>query len=143
MPDWDEYIIKASEILSVKENHQRVLGKLASDIAQQFGNESLGEFSQEIKDTHGLNIAPSTLQNYRWVYDSTHEFDLPEDLSYRTLQYIASSKKAEYWAGRINDEGLSSAEVYRLIREEKGLAGKKTTSIVCPHCGATFDHAKS
>ena len=130
--EWDERIEQASVIISSRENYQRTLGKLSYDIAAEYGVDKLNDFSNDIKERHGLSVAPSTLRNYRWVWDKTNELDLPEDLSYRTLQYIASSGRAKYWAKRIEKEGLSSPEVMRLIRMDKGLDEKKKQMTICP-----------
>lgn len=136
--EWDDLIIQASEIVSTRENYQRVLGKLAFTIAEKYGTDKLEDFSRDLKEGHGLSLSPSTLRNYLWVYQKTSNLELPEDLSYRTLQYIASSDNPENWAKRIKEEGLSSAEVFRLIREEKGLDTKKR-KVVCPDCGVIFE----
>lgn len=135
MENWDELIIQASEIISNRETYQRLLGKLSFDISEKYGADKLSDFSRDLKEGHGLTISASTLRNYLWVYKKTSPLELPEDLSYRTLQYVASSDDPEAWAKRIKDEGLSSAEIYKLIREEKGLNKKEGKTIICNNCG--------
>jgi hypothetical protein len=131
--NWEEYIRIVADAINVRENYQRSLGKVAHEITDRYGSESLKDFASEVKDTYGVSISASTLRNYRYVWERTSELDLPEDLSYRTLQYIASSENPKKWEKRINEEGLSSPEVYKLIREEKGL-DKKVKKVECPHC---------
>jgi hypothetical protein len=139
MVDWETYLVHASDLIENREKYQRILGRLSYDISKEFGPDKLSDFSRDLKEGYGLQISASTLKNYKWVYDKTHELDLPEDLSYRTLQYIASSGKPEFWATKIKNEGLSSAEVYHLIREDKGLDKKKVVKMeICPACGHEF-----
>lgn len=134
--DYDEAIIKISELLDKKEHYQRTLGKIASEVAQDWGSDKLKELAEDIKETHGLHITYNSLRNYRYVYDNTKDLELPEDLSYRTLQYIASSGRPAFWALRIKKEGLSSAEVYHILRVEKGYDQDRIDrEIVCPSCG--------
>lgn len=134
MNNWNEYVNKIGDLVSFRENYQRQLGELASVIAKEFGPHALKELAADVSETFGIRIGVSTLRNYRWVYEQTKDLELPEDLSYRTLQSIASSGNPEVWAKRIIDEGLSSAEAYKLMREEKGVSPKKT--YICDNCGA-------
>jgi hypothetical protein len=134
MENWDKLVLKTAEILQTHEKYQRVLGQIAFEAVQEYGKEAIDGLAEDVKETHGIQVSLSTLKNYEFVYRSTKDLELPLDLSYRTLQYIASSGKPEYWAERINKEGLSSAEVYRLIRLDKGLE-KKVKIIICPSCG--------
>lgn len=133
---WNGFVATIASVLSHKDKHQRILGKIASEVAKQYNPLALKELAEDVKEGYGISVAVNTLKNYGYVYDKTNELNLPEDLSYRTLQYIASSGDPKHWAERIEKEGLSSAEVYHLIREEKGL--NKTRVIVCPHCGKTI-----
>lgn len=131
--EWDSLILKVAELLTTREKYQRILGQIAYEIANDYGSYALEDFANEVKETHGIHISPSTLRNYEFVYRKTASLKLPDDLSYRTLQWIASSGQSELWADRIKKEGLSSAEVYRLIRESKGLGKRK--AYICVHCG--------
>lgn len=133
---WDELLLQATSIIENRETYQRSLGQLASKVAEEYGQDRLKDFSREIKENYGLIISTSTLKNYRWVWEKTKELKLPEDLSYRTLQYIASSGNPEYWAERITKEGLTSPQVFKLMREEKGLPSKKR-AYICKACGAS------
>ena len=110
--EWDIYLVKVSELLEARENYQKILGRMAFEISEKYGPSLLADFSNDIKEGYGLSISPSTLRNYKWVWEKTNKLALPEDISYRTLQYIASSGKPEYWATKIKEEGLSSAMVF-------------------------------
>ena len=127
--------MEASELVENREHYQRRLGALSSEIVGEFGLSKLDEFAEEVKEDYGLSLSPSTLRNYLWVYQKTKDLDLPEDLSYRTLQWISASGDCEGWAKRIKDEGLSSAEVYRLMRKAKGV---EEDMVVCPSCKLKF-----
>ena len=137
--NWDNSKLEASQLVEAKEHYQRRLGGLASEIVNEYGLSKLDEFSQEVKQDYGLSLSPSTLRNYLWVYEKTKDLELPDDLSYRTLQYICSSGDPAGWAKRIKDEGLSSAEVYRLMRQDRGV---KDDVIICPSCNASFPKPK-
>lgn len=130
--NWEVAIQKVANLLSTHENHQRVLGEMAHEVAQEYGIESLDDFAEDIKEVHGISVSGSTLKNYEFVFRRLKGLDIPDDISYRSRQYIATSGKPEYWAKEIKEKGLSSAEVYRLIREEKGL--NKSKIMICPYC---------
>lgn len=135
--DWESKLLEASTLLEAREHYQRRLGQLAYDIAAEFGPSHLKVFSDQIKETYGMTVSVSTLRNYRWVYMETKDLELPDDLSYRTLQYIASAKDPVYWAERIKAEGLSSPDILFLLRKEKGLDKKNQKEFICQKCGAT------
>lgn len=137
--DWDNAKLEASTLVENREHYQRRLGSLASEIAREFGLTKLDEFATEVKNDYGLSLSPSTLRNYLWVYEKTKDLELPEDLSYRTLQHIVSSGDPAGWAERIKNEGLSSAEVYRLIRKSRGI---KEDTVTCPACQNVFPKPK-
>ena len=130
--NWDAMKLEASQLVENREHYQRRLGELSAGIVEEFGLSNLDEFAMEVKEDFGLGLSASTLRNYLWVYNKTKGLDLPEDLSYRTLQWISASGDAEGWAKRIKDEGLSSAMVYKLMREAKGI---KEDEVRCPKCG--------
>lgn len=140
MKNYNELMIEAAALLESHEHYQKKLGAISSMIANEYGVEALEGFANDLKETHGISVSVSTLKNYRYVYEKVGHLNLPNDISYRTLQYIASSGRPEYWAGRIEKEGLSSAEVYRMLREEKGMT-KKPKSVICPKCGEMFEVA--
>lgn len=132
MENWNELITEVSGILEARENYQRKLGKIASEISSKYGMGGLTSFVDELKE-QGVSVSLSTLRNYAWVWSRVGTLELPEDLSYRALQHIASSSSPEGWAKKIMETGMSSAEVCKLIREEKGLPSKFKS---CPVCGA-------
>lgn len=136
--DYDQLIQQTADILTLKKKQHLILGNIALQITKEWGSSKLNDFSNDIKETHGITISANTLKNYAWVQERVGHFDLPEDFSYRTLQYIASSGRPKHWAKRIENEGLSSAEVYYLLREEKGLEST-TERLVCPLCKGVFN----
>lgn len=130
---WDTYVTTIGGLVLSREKYQKVLGKLASEIASEFGPAALTSLADDIAENYGVRISASTLRNYRYVWDKVNRLELPEDLAYRTLQAIASSKDPEGWANAVKTMGLSSAEVYKLIQEEKGY--KPGKQYVCENCG--------
>jgi hypothetical protein len=134
---WDQIVEQVSVLVLQREKYQGTLGKLAKEVADTYGVPALKDLAEAIKETHGVILAVSTLKNYRWVYEKTSHLNLPEDLSYVTRQYIATSGDPEGWARKIIDAGLSGPEAVRLIRESKGLNDRRKKRL-CPSCGATF-----
>lgn len=126
----DEYVQIASKLVESREKYQRRLGEIASKVTGAFGPNSLTTLSDAVLDATGRKLSISTLRNYRWVYERTVNLSLPEDLSYQVLQHIAMSDTPNVWAKRIEDEGLTSAQIMRLFRQDKP---KKV--ILCPSCG--------
>lgn len=126
----DEYIQQVASLVDNREKYQRKIGQIAYTVTELYGAHSLGDLSKEVEDATGRKISVSTLRNYRWVYERTMDLQLPEDLSYQALQRIAGSTDPKAWAKRVDKEGLSSAEVSRLLRKE---TPKKV--VICPNCG--------
>ena len=136
--EWESLVTKVADCLAQRESYQRIVGQLAAFVIETRGNKALKEFSANIKENSGLSISPSTLRNYSWTYKKISELSLPEDLPYRTAQVIAGSPNALQWAKMINEEGLSAADIYRLIKEEKG-QDKPKKIITCPDCGKQIE----
>lgn len=134
--EWDEAIAAGAKIIETQESYQRMLGELASSVATEHGPSALEDFSRDMKETYGFTRSASTLRNYRWVWETTSELNLPQDIAYRALQLISSSGRPEYWAKRILAEGLSSPQIFRLLTKEKGIFKRK---VVCPHCKKAFE----
>lgn len=130
---WESEIAEVADIQEAKKNHQHKLGEIASRICKEAGADGLREFIETYKEINGTSLPFNTLRNYAWVYDKTHELELPEDLSYRALQYIASSGDPPGWARKVKELVLTSAEVCKMLRKEKGLPEKKT--VICKVCG--------
>lgn len=138
MDKYEQAVQKLAELIESREHYQKSIGELAYVITEEYGGDMLESLAEDLKETHGLRISATTLKNYLWVYVRIKDLSIPDDFSFRTLQYIASSNDPKYWAERIEKEGLSSAEVYRMVREEKGLE-QETLSIKCPHCKKKFE----
>lgn len=125
----DEYIEKLAQIITSRENYQRLLGQMALELTDRFGGSSLKVISEDLKENHGLRISFKTLQNYRWVEDRTAKLNLPDDIPYGLRQKIAGSDKAEDYAKQLQ-EGASSADIFRQIRNDT------KNKEICPTCGA-------
>lgn len=133
---WLKLVQETSELIESQEEFQRTIGRKAYDIVTRYGKAALKEFTNDINTTTGKPISLNTLRNKLWVYERTKDLDLPEDLTARCLQTIAGSPDPSLWAKRIKKEGLSSLDVYWMIKAEKGV--KKIKDVKCPVCGNTF-----
>ena len=133
--DWDklnEYEILlgiAEEAVYLKEVPQRVLGKIALALTTKYGDETLIRFAKD------LGMSKSSLTTYRWVEKRLQGLDIPIDLKWSSLRVIAGADNPATWITKVQEEGLSTAEVKRLVKIEKGEpithAHKK---IKCPSC---------
>jgi hypothetical protein len=132
--NFDQYVQTVATLVTSRESYQRSLGQTASTVVSMYGNEALVRLADEVAETSGVKISTTTLRNYKWVWEKTSILNLPDDLSYRCLQAIAGSKDPEKYA-KLVEEGLSSNEIIKMIREEKGLLPKHKT-FLCKQCGA-------
>ena len=139
-PQWDEYLQTASKLILGRESYQKLLGKISAAIAEEYGLGTLFDFSKAIEDSTGLRISPTTLRNYRWVWDKTHDLGLPEDFPYRAYQAIAGSDDPKKWAKAIQEQGLTPSDVILGIKEEKGITDEKKKKVIkCPKCQNEFE----
>ena len=134
--EFNGYVQQVADLVEKRENYQRFLGQVSSTVNELYGKEALLKLADEVEETTGRKISYTTLRNYKWVWERTCSLDLPEDLSYRCLQTIAGSDTPEKYADLIREKGYSSAEIIRLIREEKGLPNEKKKTYLCKECGA-------
>lgn len=113
--EFEEAVQKVISLLEGRENYQRALGEIASNIRKEFGADALKDFSEEVKETSGLTVSFSSLKNYAWVYDKVLVHKPPEDLSFHVLQVIAGTPHPEKWLAAVKNFGYSSADIIRLI----------------------------
>lgn len=132
---FQEYVQQVATLVTSRETYQRALGQTASTVVAMYGNEALVHLADQVAENSGVRISVTTLRNYKWVWEKTSALNLPDDISYRCLQAIAGSKDPDKYAKLIS-EGLSSNEIIKMIREEKGLLPKHKT-FICKQCGAT------
>jgi hypothetical protein len=138
MEDWEEYLVQVSDLVEKREKYQKVLGQVSFTISERYGAEALDRFANELLETSGYKVSPTTLRSYRWVWEKTKDLNLPEDMPYRIYREIAGTKDPASWAERIIKEGLSAPDAIRQIRLEKGLDSDKKETI-CPHCGGVVN----
>lgn len=131
---WKEYISLVSELIDKRENYQKILGKVAATIQEEFGANSLIGFANEIKETSGRKISPNTLRNYAWTYKLIGHLKLPEDLTYTAIQHLASVDNPEKWFEMFTKKGWSSGQLIRAIKTFKGVKEKQKI-VICSHCG--------
>ena len=132
--NFQEYVQQVATLVTSRETYQRALGQTASTVVAMYGNNALVDLANQVAETSGVKISTTTLRNYKWVWEKTSVLNLPDDLSYRCLQAIAGSKDPEKYAKMV-EEGMSSNEIIKMIREEKGLLPKHKT-FLCKQCGA-------
>jgi len=133
MSPLDGYIKQLAKAIDTRENYQRIVGEIAYTVTDLYGGGALHDLASAVTDATGRSCSVSTLRNYRYVWERINTLDLPEDLSFHTLQLIAGSGDPEGWAKRIKEEGLTSTQVHRLFQEKKP---KKL--LVCPSCGHEY-----
>jgi hypothetical protein len=136
---WNSYVQQIASLVDNRESYQKTLGQTASTVVELYGNEALLKLAADVEEVAGRKISPTTLRNYKWVWEKTSLLGLPEDLSYRCLQSIAGSKDPVKYANLVA-QGYSSNEIIRLIREDNGL--KESGLITCPVCGNQFKNVK-
>jgi len=126
--EYDTLVSLAQDALALRDLPQRIIGK----IVLQLNTHEYGMMEQFAKDT-GLSIY--SLQIYSWVERRLEGCDIPEDLPWSSLRKIAGTTDPQAWIDRVVKEGLSYAEVSRLIMIEKGEPTRHVhKKIKCPKC---------
>lgn len=142
LKEYETLVSLGQEAVYLKEVPQRILGKLASVLAVSYGEETLNNYAKEV------GVSNNSLSIYRWVESRLIGLDIPADLSWTVLRYIAGTDNPQDWIDKAIKEGLSAAEIRRLIKIEKGepishghkivkcgSCGFKTEGIKCGGCG--------
>jgi len=135
---FDGFVGFASAAIEGKETYHKVLGKLAMELGGKYGDKSIQRFADAIEDATGRKISANTIRNYRWVYSRLCRFDVPEDLSYKAWQTLASTDDPGKWLADLSKNGWSCSE---LIREVRLFYGKKdpVKLLTCPKCLTEFE----
>lgn len=126
----EEVVNTVGSAIQGQEMMQKVLGKLASEVVNRQGFKSLDWLAGQLKETYGIKRTTNSLVQYYSVYKKLEPImdKIPEDFSYSAWRNLASTDNPEAILDHALTEGLSSAELSRLI---KGDRPKR----VCPHCG--------
>ena len=130
--DWNTKVGLASDLIENHELYQKVLGRLAASLPE---DKSIKDFAHDLENMTGRRVAPESLRVYRRVYEKLKSVieRIPLDWSYRAWRALATMENPGEWIDRGVVEGLSSAQVVREIRQERGLDdGPK----VCKRCGS-------
>ena len=133
--DWQEYLVIVADHLEKKEKYQKTLGQISNAIVEAYGSNSLQGFADEIAENYGMRISPKTLANYGWVWKNTKDLDLPEDIGFQVYQLLAGVEDKEKYVKRIINEGMSTPQAAKMIKEGKGVK-PKTRKFICSSCGA-------
>ena len=129
LEDYDLLLGLAEEAVYLKEVPQRILGKIALALTTKYGEETLTKFARE------LGISKSSLTTYRWVEKRLQGLEIPLDIKWSSLRVIAGADNSEAWVAKILEEGLSTNEVKRLVKIEKGEpVAHSHKKIKCPSC---------
>ncbi|HEC64619.1 MAG TPA: hypothetical protein ENI23_04965 [bacterium] len=141
--DWDkldDYEILlglAEEAVYLQEVPQRILGKIALTLTTKYGDETLTRFAKE------LGKSKSSLTTYRWVESRLKGLDIPIDLKWSSLRVIAGADNPAAWITKVQEEGLSTQEVKRLVKIEKGEPITHShKKIKCPSCDFVTEGVK-
>jgi len=113
LKEYNTLVGLAQEATTLRDVPQRVLGKIVLQLnTEKYG--VLEGFSKEI----GVSI--HALRIYSWVERRLEGLEIPADLTWSALRVIAGADNPKEWVKKTIDEGLSFAEVKRLIAEERG-----------------------
>ena len=128
---WEDKVTVASYAINSKEVYQKLLGKLAASLPQ---DKSIKDFAHDLENMTGRRVAAESLRVYRRVYEKLKLVieRIPQDWSYRAWRALATMENPGEWIDRGVVEGLSSAQVVREIRLERGLDDKGPK--ICPRC---------
>jgi hypothetical protein len=132
--DWSKFTKQqlldlAAEAVFIRDIPQRVLGKIVNAL----GTETAGAIDAISKE---IGVSRNTLRIYAYVERKLEGIEVPEDINWWTLRAISTTEDPAAWAKRVIDEGLSAAEVKRLIKIDRGDEPKpvKHRLVVCPSC---------
>ena len=136
LKEYDTLVGLAQEATTLRDVPQRVLGKIVLQLnTEKYG--VLEGFSKEI----GVSI--HALRIYSWVERRLEGLEIPSDLPWSSLRVIAGTKEPKEWVKKTVDEGLSFAEVKRLIAIERGDPVKHSHKVIkCEKCGFKTEGVK-
>lgn|SRR3990167_2829916 len=136
LKDYDVLVGLGQEAVFLKDLPQRILGKLVL----QLKTEKHGTMKQFSKD---IGVSINVLQIYAWVERQLEGLEIPEDIPWSALRIIAGADDPKKWVDKIIKEGLSFAEVKRLVYQEKGIKPKHAhQKIKCPNCNFVTEGVK-
>src|SRR4030042_557466 len=136
LKDYEILVSLAQDAVALKDLPQRIIGK----IVLHLNTHEYGMLDQFAKDT---GLSKHAMQIYSWVERRLDGLDIPEDIPWSSLRKIAGTADPQAWIDRVVKEGLSYAEVSRLIMIEKGEQPRPVTKkIKCPHCKFVTDGVK-
>ena len=126
----------AQEAVALKDLPQRILGKIVLQLDTEIYG-TLKVFAQEI------GVSKHNLKIYAWVERKLDKLEIPPDIPWSSLRVIAGTNNPKKWVDKINDEGLSFAEVKRAVMEEKGIEPQhEHKKITCPKCKSITEDIK-
>ena len=133
--DWSKFTKQqlldlAAEAVFIRDIPQRVLGKIVNAL----GTEEHGAIDAISKE---IGVSRNTLRIYAYVERKLEGIEVPEDINWWSLRAIAATDDPKAWAQRVIDEGLSAAEVKRLIKIDRGEevpVKHKIKLVTCPSC---------
>jgi hypothetical protein len=129
LKEYDTLVSLAQDAVALKDLPQRIIGK----IVLQINTHEYGMLDQFAKDT---GLSTHSMQIYSWVERRLEGLEIPEDIPWSSLRKIAGTSDPQAWIDRVKKEGLSFAEVSRLIMIEKGEPTRHVhKKLKCPSCG--------
>ena len=130
---WESKVNVSAHLFQEKELFVKVVGKIASTLK---GSKEIKQLALDIQNITGKKMPPSSIIVYRWLYEKVYVLNPPDDISLNCLKHIASTDNPQKWVDEIKNNGLSGAEVIRMIRLEKGMETKVKK---CPNCGIALN----
>lgn len=136
LQDYEILVSLAQDAVALKDLPQRIIGK----IVLHLNTHEYGMLDQFAKDT---GLSKHAMQIYSWVERRLDGLDIPEDIPWSSLRKIAGTADPQAWIDRVVKEGLSYAEVSRLIMIEKGEPTRHVhKKIKCPKCNFVTEGVK-
>lgn len=115
------------KIFETRENSPRILGELVSKMSPT----EIRKFADDLEKATGKKISFNSLRVYKRIWeDIWSDPEAPADLTVSCALLMEATKEPKKWLTAMVLEGLSSAEVCRIIRSTK-----KKKKKYCPHCG--------
>lgn len=123
----------ASLIIERRESFQMLLGRLASELKDKFGERADLKLADAVMEITGRKISPSTMRQYAIVYKATQPLNLPPDISYTARRLLTETGNPQEWWNTAQLQGWSTSEITREIRN---YLQKSKPKRVCKVCGA-------
>jgi hypothetical protein len=111
-------LAQAAAVLSVVENYQWELGRIANDVMNFGGYKELRDFSKKIEEETGVKRSASSLRIYAYVWRESNRLGLPKKYMFSNCREIIFTGNAEKYAEMVK-AGKTKHEVKKEISKDK------------------------